>query len=422
MAFDIGTSMRATTTPAPRPGLGPRALQGVRLLGMDQAEIAEALTRAADENPFLRVRVPDIGCDIPADGPSLYGVLGRQIRMQLAPGEAQIAWALVARLDDNGYLRATPEALAAELGVTLAQLVPVLERLRGFDPAGIAARDLADCFARQLAAQDALTASVRAFLARLEDYAAGRRAEVARACGVGVSELPALAARLRRLNPYPARHYCYRTAPIRRPDLRVVTSPAGLRVELVAEAWPAVTLNDDYGQGLRGAETWLAAQRDRARALQRNITRRAVTVLRVGQAIADRQGAYLRGEAACVAPLRQIDVARATDLHPATVCRAVRGRTMDCARGLVPLADLFAVAAPGDGAQSSDRFKMALRDLMDAETAGSVRSDMALARALAPAFGVIARRTVAKYRAALGAPGAAQRRANQRLKFSDKLN
>ena len=208
MAFDIGTSMRATTTPAPRPGLGPRALQGVRLLGMDQAEIAEALIRAADENPFLRVRVPDIGCDIPADGPSLYDVLGRQIRMQLAPGEAQIAWALVARLDDNGYLRATPEALAAELGVTLARLVPVLERLRGFDPAGIAARGLADCFARQLAAQDALTASLHAFLARLEDYAAGRWAEVARACGVRESELPALAARLRRLNPYAARLYC----------------------------------------------------------------------------------------------------------------------------------------------------------------------------------------------------------------------
>ncbi|MEO1362519.1 MAG: hypothetical protein AAFU86_01950, partial [Pseudomonadota bacterium] len=111
MAFDIGTSMRATTTPAPRPGLGPRALQGVRLLGMDQTEIAEALIRAADENPFLRVRVPDSVCDVPAGGPSLYDVLGRQIRMQLAPGEAQIAWALVARLDDNGYLRATPEAL-----------------------------------------------------------------------------------------------------------------------------------------------------------------------------------------------------------------------------------------------------------------------------------------------------------------------
>ena len=202
----------------------------------------------------------------------------------------------------------------------------------------------------------------------------------------------------------------------------MVTAPAGLRVELVAEAWPAVTLNDDYGKGLRAAETWLAAQRDRARALQRNINRRAVTVLRVGQAIADRQGAYLRGEAACLAPLRQIDVARATDLHPATVCRAVRGRTIDCARGLVPLADLFAVAAPGGGARSSDRGEVALRELVGAGAAGSVQSDMALARALAPAFGLIARRTVAKYRAALGAPGAAQRRANQRLEVLYKLN
>ena len=412
MAFDIGTGMRVTTAPAPRPGLGPRALQGVRLLGMNQAEVAEALTRAADENPFLRVHLPDAAGTVPADGPSLYDVLGRQIRMQFGPDEAQIAWALVARLDDNGYLRATPEALAAELGLALAQLAPVLERLRSFEPAGIAARDLKHCFARQLAAQDALTGPLRTFLAHLEDYAAGRQAEVARACGVTAAELPALAARLRRLNPYPARLFCNRTAPIRRPDLRVVTAGSELRAILVPEAWPAVTLDNDYGQGLRGAKTWLETQRDRARALQRNVTRRAETVLRVGQAIVDRQGPYLCGETACVAPLRQIDVALATDLHPATVCRAVRGRTMECARGLVPLADLFAVAAPGDGAQSCGAIKTALRDLIDVETADTVRSDQALARALEPAFGVIARRTIAKYRAALGAASAAQRRAN----------
>lgn len=415
MAFDIGTSMRVTTALAPRPRLGPRALQGVRLLGMDQAEIAEALTRAADENPFVRVHLPDAAGTVPADGPSLYDVLGRQIRMQFGPDEAQIAWALVARLDDNGYLRATPEALAAELGLAAARLVPVLERLRGFEPAGIAAQDLKDCFARQLAAQDALTGPLRIFLSHLEDYAAGRRATVARACGVTAAELPALAARLRRLNPFPARLFCNRSAPMRRPDLRVVTAGSELRANLVPEAWPAVTLVDDYGQGLRGAEAWLETHRDRARALQRNVNRRAETVLRVGQAIVDRQGLYLCGETACVAPLLQIDVARAADLHPATVCRALRGRTMESARGLVPLADLFAVAAPGDGAQSCGAIKTALRDLIDAETADTVRSDQALARELEPAFGVIARRTIAKYRAALGAASAAQRRANLML-------
>lgn len=411
MAFDLRTGLRPTVAPAPRPSLGPRALQGVRLLEMGPEAVADFLRRAADSNPILKVRLPQLPDAAVARGPTLYDVLGTQIRMAFDHADAQVAWALVHRLDDCGYLRCPASALAEELGVHPERLNRILAQLRRFEPDGIAAASVQACFARQLEAQGDLTAPMRAFLSHLDDFAAGHLNEVARACGVAQAELTALAARLRRLNPYPARSYCTEPSVTRLPDVRVSRTSVGPKVALVSEAWPSVTLDSSYGAGLRGAASWLAQQHDRARAIQRNIERRAATVLRVCQAIVDVQGTFLIGDRSSLVPLSQADVAEATSLHPATVCRAVRGRTLDCERGLIPFTDLFARPAPGDTAITSDAIKARLRALIHAETACTVRSDAALARALVPEFGHIARRTIAKYRTALAIPPAHSRRA-----------
>lgn len=417
---------RITIAQSQRLSLNTRLLSSIKVLGSDAAGLSRFLEEAAAENPHLLVEPAPPGDWLPrwseplrqlregaappaeeiaaAAGPSLQAHVAELLAgLRLRGAEARLAEGLALALEPSGWLGRPLEALAAEAGLPPAQAEAVLARVQAAaDPAGLFARDLAECLRLQAAEEGWLDPLAEGVLARLPLVAAGAVERIARDLGAGEAAVEAVIRSIRGLDPKPGARFAACAAPLRAPDLITLRGPEGWEVRLNRAALPALRLAGDRGPG-----------RSAAQALIRMVDGRNVTLLRVARAILSRQVAALEQGIGALRPMTMAEVAEATGLNQSTVSRAVAGTAVDTPRGTWWLRQLFSRPVRGEGPAAA-----ALRDslarLVAAEDTAHPLSDAALAQALAAAGAPVARRTVAKYRDMLGIPPAHRRQKRDR--------
>ncbi len=336
-----------------------------------------------------------------------------------------IAAHLVARLDADGYLREPVEEIAAQLGVREREVENVLAVLQGLEPAGVCARNLAECFRLQLADMGELSRSMETLLDNLELLARREFEKLATLCGVAPGELPAMAERLRRLDPRPG-------AALGAPEPQVVVADVIVRaapdgswlVELNGETLPRVLVNNQYraivaGGGMRERDkVFIHDCAQRASWLVKSLDQRARTILAVAREIVRRQDGFLLHGVRALKPLTLKQVAEAVDMHESTISRVVANKHMATPRGILPMRYFFSAAiaaSGGEEAVSAEAVRQRIRELIEAEPPQAVLSDDAIVAALRREGIEIARRTVAKYREAMGIPSSVRRRREKRL-------
>jgi len=433
-AVSRGHGLRLRTAARPALAAGPRA--GVELLALPAAELREELERLAIDNPFLVVEPPSppgpgsrsaaaaLGA-VPAPV-SLACHLQDQIAcMDLPEPVATLARALVGELDPRGLLPAADAALAEELGAPPQLVAEARAALQACGPSGVGARDLGDCIRLQLVDSGQPPERADAIRRELHALAEGRFASAARGLGCSEAEARALAARIARLAPEPAAAFAEAAPPPLVPELIVQRQDSGtLAVALLDDPGAGIAVDEALAararQGSAGARAFTAARLAAARRLHAAAGFRSRTLLAVGRALVELQSAHFLGRARAPGPLSRGDVAARLGLHPSTVGRAIRGRALLFEGRVRPLSEYFPVAlSEGAGGVSSAEVRERMREILSAETAGSVLSDAEIARHLREAGVDIARRTVAKYRGCLSIPSAAERR--RRLARRDRL-
>jgi RNA polymerase sigma-54 factor len=303
-----------------------------------------------------------------------------------------------------------------------------MERLRQFEPAGVFARDLADCLALQLDPAERGDRAMCTLLANLKLLAAGDRMRLAAVCGVDVPRLAAMIKRIRGLDPKPGLRFA-RDIPVWIvPDILVERdgdAPGGYRVRLNPATVPGCDLDiASYRRFAaaakdRSEKATLQAQFDSARGLLTAVARRGATLLAIADAIIGHQRGFLDSGMTLLGPLTQRRIAADLDLDESTVSRAVADKTMATPRGLFGFDFFFDRGLPGGRPKAASAAQ--LRARLAALLAGEVEplSDAALARLLAREGLVVARRTVAKYRESLNVPPAHQRRGQAGLRRRD---
>ncbi len=468
----IGLVPGARLAPLASPALSPRQQQAVRLLQMASPDYGQLLRQAACENPFLEWAddglpvteplAPDGMAATAADDPGwepeeaaapapvaecpqdnlprtdtlaehLCGQLGL---MRLPPREEVLAQALAASLDDDGYLRLAPE----ELGPALPELRPppepqewdlALRRVQGLQPAGVGARDLAECLALQLAAeapdpQRAL--ALRIVRELLPALAAHDLAGIARQLGEPPASVQAACDRIRRLDPRPGWRIGAPGPGVITPDVvvRRQRGPDGQGGQWVAHlnaaALPRVRLQQAYAGWYAGhraqAGPALGRQLQEARWMLRNVEQRFATILAVARAILQRQHHFLALGPMALRPLALREIAQAVGVHESTVSRVTRHKYMATPCGLFELRFFFSrgLATTSGGACSPTALRGLIRDLVAAESPAAPLSDVALAQALAAQGLQVARRTVTKYRRQLRIDPAPRRGAGQPIR------
>lgn len=406
--------------PAPqqRMGLAPAVRASLSVLRMPLADLHAEIAREAAENPFLRWRRSPLAAEplaaAPVESlaaePSLLDRLRAQIGlMPLEAGVRAMAEHLAGELRDDGYLDTPLEEIAAELDVPLALAEAGLSALQSCDPAGVGARDLAECLALQLADRGVPRALAAAAVARLEDFVAGNWRALGRALGCGQGELERIAGLLPGLVAHPVA--AAPPAPPLMPDLVAEPGPGGPAVRLAREAAPRLVLDRAMLRRAAG-EPFAEACRVRAEALIAAVAARGATLLRIGAHLAEVQQAAFAHGPEHLRPLTRVEVAAALGLHPSTVGRATAGKGIGIDGRVLPLERFFSAALPQTGgpALAGHAVRLRIARLVAEEPAGAPLSDEAIRQALAGEGIDIARRTVAKYREWMHLPSSHRRR------------
>ena len=351
--------------------------------------------------------------------PSLYESLTRQINMSFRdPGQRDLALSLIEKLDENGYLPAgecTPE---------IEKILPVLQ---GLSPTGIFARSLSECLTLQLKDLDRYDPAMAVMLDNLELIARREYKKLAALCGVDEEDIADMIAEIRRLNPRPASDLTAETASVLIPDVLLRQDKSGrFVVELNQAALPRVLINQTFvaevsaaGKNDKATEKFVSEHLSSANFLLKALKQRAETVLKVAAEIVERQkDFFIQGEKA-LKPMVLKDVAEAVGMHESSISRVTANKYLACQRGIFELKYFFSQGLESGGGEesvSAQAVKHRIKELIDAEKKENILSDEALVYLLKRENIDIARRTVAKYREALGIPTSAQRKRDKRLK------
>jgi len=373
-------------------------------------------------------RAADDGFDI-ADITAATVTLRDHVEAQLAltfadPGERWIAGELADSIDEAGYCRADLDEIATRLAVSGAKVEAVLRRCQGFDPAGLFARNLAECLAIQLKERDRFDPAMQALVANLDLLARRDFPSLRRLCGVDDDDLLAMAAEIRALDPKPGAGFEHGIADPVVPDVLVSAGPDGAWVvELNPDALPRVLVDRDYytrvvpHAATSDEKVFLDECLQSANWLARSLDQRARTILKVASEIVRRQDGFLVHGVSHLRPLNLRMVADTIGMHESTVSRVTANKFMATPRGVVEMRYFFTAAiAASDGgdAHSSEAVRHRIRQMIDAENAGDVLSDDSIVDMLKREGIEIARRTVAKYREGMSIPSSTQRRREKR--------
>jgi RNA polymerase sigma-54 factor len=324
---------------------------------------------------------------------------------------------MIDALDDNGYLEEELEEiharLPAELGIDMDELSIALKMLQSFDPAGIGARNLAECLALQIKRFPKVPLVTRRMALAIVDnhlalFAQRDFTRLKKVLECDDEDLREAQAIIRQCNPHPGAVFATAASDYVVPDVIVKRTKFGWQVMLNHDVMPRLRVNSLYANILKQnkGEGSLTSQLQEAKWLIKNMRQRFDTILRVAQAIVERQRNFFSHGAVAMRPLVLREIADTLGLHESTISRVTTQKYMLTPHGMFELKYFFGshVATEAGGEASSTAIRALIKQLIGAEDPKIPFSDSKLADMLGEQGMVVARRTVAKYREALKIP------------------
>jgi RNA polymerase sigma-54 factor len=371
---------------------------------------------------------PWSGDDIPQDftdssGETLQEHLMWQLEMsRLNEREMRIGAAIIDAINDDGYVIEPLDEIARnlqpEIVASVEEVEQVLRHVQAMDPAGVGARSVSECIQLQLRQLDATTHGRDTALTIAANYldqvAEQQYAVLRRQLRVSDEELEHALALVRACQPRPGSSVHSVPAEYIVPDVFVRRTERGWSVEINPASLPRIRVNQSYA-GLIGRSAdhaMLRTQLQEARWLIRSLEIRNETLLKVARCIVQRQSAFLEHGDEYMQPMILKDVAEAVQMHESTISRVTTNKYMHTHRGVFEFRYFFSshVAASDGTEMSSTAIRAKIRKLVAAEDPEKPLSDSRIAEILSQEGVQVARRTVAKYREALGIPPSSERK------------
>ena len=354
--------------------------------------------------------------------PSLRNHLNEQLSLTNLPrrDRALIAM-LIDALDDDGYLTQPLEEIAellpAEADADIEDLGIALRHLQNMEPAGIGARSPSECLLLQIRAMrpeseaEAKIAKLAATIAdqHLESLAQRDYSRLKQLLGANDDELRAAQRLILKLNPHPGAAFSNTETRYVIPDVIVRRIKGVWRASLNRDAMPRLRINRLYASllaGNRNGSNAMSGQLQEARWLIKNVQQRFDTILRVSQAIIDRQRHFFEHGEVAMRPMVLREIAETLGLHESTISRVTTQKYMATPRGTYELKYFFGshVSTETGGACSATAIRALIKQLVAAEDTKTPLSDSRISQILSQQGIVVARRTIAKYRESLQIP------------------
>jgi RNA polymerase sigma-54 factor len=361
-------------------------------------------------------------------GRTLQEYLLWQLEMaKLEPRDLAIARAIADAISEDGYLTESLEEIGKTLQPEIQAGPGEVEKVLGFvqllDPAGVGARSVGECIELQLKQLDpetpGLALAMQIARHHLELVADRELSLLRRELRATDEELSEALALVRACHPRPGATVSSAASEYVVPDVFVRRTDHGWSVEINAATLPRVRLNQGYASliGRNASHASMRAQLQEARWLLKSLEIRNETLMKVARSIVERQKDFLEHGEEFMRPMILKDIAEAVAMHESTISRVTSGKYMHTPRGVFELRYFFSSQVEGaDGSgTSSTAIRAKIRKLVKEENGETPLSDGRIAELLSGEGIPVARRTVAKYREAMGiAPSNERRRAGSK--------
>lgn len=390
-------------------------------LQANQTELEEIINKALAANPALEKADPvptkeatdyrseqrrDFALQSLSSTQTLAEFLEEQIRQNdLPPKVEHAALQIIPYLNRHGFLSEPLSIVQQELGIDEKLFQQARRAICDADPPGVGAVDIRESLILQLKRLGEHKGLPMQLLKNhWESLVRHRYADIADALDIDEEAAELAARRIARLNPDPGSGFSQAELNVISPDIQVEEEDGELKVSLTQEAAPQLALSAEYREMMAEhadkaeVRQFLSKCFREGRELIRALSDRNTTLLSVAKAIVRLQRNFFKEKNAALVPMRLEDVADETGLHVSTVSRAVRGKYLQCRRGVFELKSLFTTAVND---VSADAVKQKIRTLIATEDTEHPLSDADI-EALLAADGInVARRTIAKYRDAM---------------------
>jgi len=373
---------------------------------------------AAEEETERKAEALENTADRP---PTLQDYLLEQLAFFEVPEPVlKAARLIVLDLNGNGYLLSPlEEVIPAGEEFTAEEVERALALVQGLDPPGVGARDLQECLLLQLRrVGDNDSLAVRLVKERFEEVRKNKLPKIVRATGESMKAVKEAVATILSLNPKPGAAIGGEGAPHVIPDVVVMYENGNYDVDIQENTLPILRISPTYRRMLAekgesaDVRKYIRRKIESARWLMDAIEQRKRTLRRVSKAIVDFQTGFMETGVGDLRPLKMQRVADVVGVHVSTVSRAISDKYIDTPQGIYPLRYFFSGGTMSqDGHLSSWKtVKDRLADLVEKEDKKKPLSDEEIADALGKEGYDVARRTVTKYRKALGIRSSRQRK------------
>lgn len=456
MGMILGESARQSTK------LSPSAIQGVEMLTLPVADLASYVIKISEENPMLEVdftheifdcdelrpfegrdglvfsRATDTAfendfgriADFQAVGMDLASVIRVQLPLSVAP--AVLLDVVLESLDEDGYFRGDAWEIACECGCSVGEVEGLLDSVKRCDPAGVGASNAVECVRLQIEREEDDEKRDLALRIVADDLAGSMRStpgSLARKYGSTRCAVVGALSLIRSCDPRPGLSFSHGSISYVRPDIEILEHEGVWDVRVLGSDGCPLKIDAEY---LRLLDAGLLDEKSRQymvekkRAAQdtvRNLGYRGRVLYQLGLYLLRHQAQFFESRGRKVAPLSMEKAAADLGVHYTTVSRAVSSKTLATEFGTYPLSIFFARAlachagdssgsasASPQSAVSSYTVKERIRELVAGEDSAKPLSDQGITKILQATGIEVKRRTVTKYREALGIASSSERR------------
>lgn len=335
-----------------------------------------------------------------------------QLRVELSdPLEIMIGESIIGSLDEDGYLNATCEEIAAMAGIDdLVRVEYILKIIQNFEPIGIASRNLRECLLSQaqFRCNGNSTLIIKIIENHLEDLGRKKFHDIARKCAAPLNDVKATARLIAKLEPKPARNH----RPIKanlyiKPDIFIVRDENNqYKVQVNNTGNLPLRINVHYQKMLRQnklnkeEKVFIRERLNNALYFIKSIEQRGQTITRITEQILEKQMAFFENGHMSLVPMTLKDIAHKIDRNESTISRAITNKYVDTPRGLFPMKFFFSqgISENGNGQIASRSIKEEIKELVEAENKTDPLSDQSIQDYFKGKDVNIARRTISKYR------------------------
>ena len=354
--------------------------------------------------------------------PNLTDHLAWQLGMSDAsPAVKDIGAFIIGNIDEDGYLRATSEEIAAAGPYDPAEVEKAVATIQALDPIGVGARDLRECLLLQLQFIEVDNALVHSIVRDHWDMFMQRHfAQIAKSLGIDMKTLESVVEIIKRLDPKPGRKYSNERAIYVEPDVYIQKVGDDYVIVLNEDGMPKLRINGSYRAMLNSMDSKSDGEtvnyiKDKIRSavwLIKSLDQRQRTIYKVAESIVKHQREFLEKGIDFLRPLVLRDVADDIQMHESTVSRVVSNKYMHTPRGLFLMKYFFHSGIDSDTGEdiSSLTVKKKIQGFIDGEDPRKPLSDSKIMKILNDEGINIARRTVAKYRDELNIPSSTDRK------------